>query len=141
MNKLFTTQSGVALLEVLISLLIFAFGILGLLGMQAISIKLTADSKFRGEAAMFADQLINQMWADDRTNAILIANYESATNRPKYVAWKNQIQATEGLPGSSVTGNAPTITIDANNVVTVTIRWQAPEEQAPHQYVTVARLN
>ena len=39
-------QSGVMLLEVLVALLIFAIGILGLLGMQAVSIKPTADSKY-----------------------------------------------------------------------------------------------
>lgn len=141
MKQLPNYQKGVMLLEALIALLIFAIGILGLVGMQAISIKLTADSKYRAEASMFADQLINQMWVDDRTNAVLINNYDSATGRPKYVAWRDQIQAAGGLPGSTMSGNAPTVTIDVNNVVTVTILWQAPDEQAAHRYVTVARLN
>lgn len=134
-------QTGVMLLEVLIALLIFAFGILGLIGMQAVSIKLTGESKYRAEAAMFVDQLVNQMWADDRTNAALVANYDSTVGGNKYTEWKNQIQATgTGLPGASGT-NAPTVTIDVNNVVTVTVFWQAPEETAAHKYVTVARLN
>jgi len=134
-------QAGVMLLEVLIALLIFAFGILGLIGMQAVSIKLTGDSKYRAEAAMFVDQLVNQMWADDRTNAALVANYDSASGGNKYTEWRNHIQASStGLPGSSG-ANAPTVTIDVNNVVTVTVYWQAPEEAAAHKYVTVARLN
>jgi type IV pilus assembly protein PilV len=141
MKTLRNHQSGVMLLEVLIALLIFAIGILGLAGMQAVSLKLTGDSKYRAEASMFADQLINQMWADDRTNAVLIANYDSMVGGVKYAAWKSQIQAAGiGLPGASG-ANAPTVAIDANNVVTVTIFWQAPEEAAAHKYVTVARLN
>lgn len=141
MGSLRNSQTGVMLLEVLVALLIFAIGVLGLVGMQAVSIKLTGESKFRAEAAMFADQLINQMWADDRTNAMLIANYDSATSANKYTEWKNQIQAVStGLPGASG-ANDPTVVIDANNVVTVTIFWQAPEETAAHRYVTVARLN
>lgn len=134
-------QTGVMLLEVLIALLIFAFGILGLVGMQAVSVKLTGESKYRAEAAMFVDQLVNQMWADDRTNAALVANYDSTAGGNKYTEWKNQIQATgTGLPGTSG-ANAPTVTVDVNNVVTVTVFWQAPEETAAHRYVTVARLN
>lgn len=141
MRQARNNQSGVMLLEVLVALLIFAIGILGLVGMQAISIKLTADSKYRAEAAMYADQLINQMWADDRTNAALIGNYESATLRPKYVVWQNQLQAAvTGLPGASG-ANAPTVVIDGDNQVTVTVRWQPPNATAANQYVTVARLN
>lgn len=90
---------------------------------------------------MFVDQLVNQMWADDRTNAALVANYDSTAGGNKYTEWKNQIQATgTGLPGTSG-ANAPTVTVDVNNVVTVTVFWQAPEETAAHRYVTVARLN
>jgi len=138
------------LLEVLVALLIFAFGVLGLVGMQAISIKLTADSKYRAEAAVYADQLISQMWADDRTHLVLKGNYE--TSNPKYIAWRDQIQAVgTGLPGASG-ANAPTVTIVAEDlatppvtnqvsVVTISIFWRAPEEAAAHKYVTVARLN
>lgn len=136
-----SSQSGVMLLEALIALFIFAFGVLGLVGMQALAIKVAADSKYRGEAAMHADQIINQMWADDRTNAVLVANYSSTPSGAKYTVWRDQIQGTGGLPGSTLSGNAPTVTIDANNLVTVTIRWQPPNATAANRYVTVARLN
>jgi type IV pilus assembly protein PilV len=141
MRQARNNQSGVMLLEVLVALLIFAIGVLGLVGMQAVSIKLTGDSKYRAEASMFADQLINQMWADDRTNAALVANYDSTVGGGKYTEWKSQVQtAGTGLPGASG-ANDPTVAIDINNVVTVSIFWQAPEETAAHKYVTVARLN
>jgi type IV pilus assembly protein PilV len=137
MNKF--AQSGIMLLEALIGLLIFAIGILGLIGMQATAMKVTADSKYRAEATMYADQLINQMWADDRSNANLTANY--ATGGAKYADWYAAITApSTGLPGAELAANAPTVTVDATNTVTVTIKWQAPGESAAHSYVTVASV-
>lgn len=132
-------QTGVMLLEALIGLLIFAIGVLGLIGMQATAIKVTADSKYRAEATMYADQLINQMWADDRTNASLTANYE--TGGPKYNDWYAAISASgTGLPGADQDANKPTVTIDASNTVTITIFWQAPGESVNHNYVSVATV-
>jgi type IV pilus assembly protein PilV len=127
------------LLEALIGLLIFALGVLGLIGMQATATKVTADSKYRAEATMYADQLINQMWADKRTNTDLVANYE--TGGPKYNEWYEAISAPgTGLPGAAQAANKPTVEIDASNTVTITIFWQAPGESAAHKYVTVATV-
>lgn len=135
MNK---TQAGATLLEVLIALLLFAFGILGLLGMQAVASQLTGEAKYRAEAAMYADQLIGQMWADNASN--LANDYATDNSGAKFLEWRNQIQATgTGLPGSTG-ANAPTVTVDAANVVTVTIFWQGPTEAAPHRHVTVAQI-
>lgn len=132
-------QAGIMLLETLIGLLIFAIGVLGLLGMQATAMKVTADSKYRAEATMYADQLINQMWADKRNNADLVANY--ATGGPKYDEWYDAISASgSGLPGADQAANQPTVEIDANNNVTISIYWQAPGEAGRHQYITVATV-
>jgi len=134
------TQAGAMLLEALIALLLFAIGVIGLVAMQANATRLAAESKYRAEAATYADQIISQMWADDRSNANLTARY--ATGGDKYEAWKNRIQAAgSGLPGTTLAGNAPTVVIDANNVVTVTIFWQGPNVEAPHRHVTVAQVN
>ncbi|WP_126445962.1 type IV pilus modification protein PilV [Sulfuricystis multivorans] len=132
------TQNGATLLEVLVALLLFAFGILGLLGMQAVASQMTGEAKYRAEAAMYADQLISQMWTDD--TAALAAQYDSTMGGAKFVAWRNQIQAAgTGLPGATGT-NEPVVSIDANNVVTVTISWQAPTDVAPHHHVVVAQI-
>jgi type IV pilus assembly protein PilV len=79
------------------------------------------------------------MWSDKRTNADLVANYESGG--PKYNEWYDAISAAgTGLPGADQAANKPTVDIDANNTVTITIYWQAPGESAPHKYVTVATV-
>lgn len=136
-------QSGMMLLEALIGLLIFAVGTLGLIAMQATAMKITADSKYRAEATMYADQIINQMWADDRTYSTLVANYAGSggSGGAKYMEWFSDLSAAgTGLPGATTSGNAPTVAIAAGNIVTITIRWQAPGEGAAHNYVTVATV-
>lgn len=57
-------QTGVVLLEVLISFLIFSLGILGLVGLQGTMVKNTTDAQYRSEATLLAQQRIGQMWAD-----------------------------------------------------------------------------
>jgi type IV pilus assembly protein PilV len=134
-------QSGVMLLEALIGLLIFAVGVLGLIGMQAAATKATGDAKFRAEATMFAEQLIGQMWADNR--ASLSADYagSSGSGGAKYQAWVADVTAAgTGLPGAGKVGNKPTVAVDASNTVTITIKWQLPSESFAHSYVTIARV-
>lgn len=137
-TKPLSLQSGVMLLEALLGILIFTIGILGLMGMQAAATRVAADAKYRSEAGLYADQIVNQMWADNK--ATLATDY--ATGGTKYQAWYAEMTAAgTGLPGAELSANAPTVTVAAGNVVTVTIRWQAPGESAAHRYVVIAQIN
>lgn len=138
-------QAGVMLLEALIGILVFTIGIIGLMGMQAMATRSTADMKFRTEAALYAEQLINQMWADD--HAALVTNYASPGG-PKYQAWKAEIAAPgTGLPGATG-ANVPTVTIvqggagvaPTATTVTITIKWQGPSDATAHKYLTTTQL-
>ncbi len=60
-------QSGAFLLEALVGVMIFAFGILGLVGLQAQAIRNTNDLQYRGEAIQIANAAIGRMWTMDRT--------------------------------------------------------------------------
>ena len=51
------SQSGVALIEVLISILLFSLGILGLIGLQARAISFSVDAEDRNRAALFANEI------------------------------------------------------------------------------------
>ena len=57
-------QQGVALLEALIAVLIFSIGILAVIGLQATSVRLTTDAKYRADASFLANQALGRVWAD-----------------------------------------------------------------------------
>jgi type IV pilus assembly protein PilV len=133
-------QSGMVLLEALIGILIFTLGIIGLMGMQAAAIKMTAESKYRNEAMMFADRLISQMQSDNTANTATDYAGAAGAGGNKYAAWVTEVTAaTTGLPGSATAGNLPTVTVvAATGTVTITLRWMAPGETVAHQFTTVA---
>jgi type IV pilus assembly protein PilV len=138
-NPVSKKQSGVMLLEALIAILIFAVGILGIVGLQATAIKQGTDARYRSDAAMLANQLLGEMWLGDRTVATLQNNYN--TGNPKYLTWSLGISNANLLPGTIA--YPPTVAVDANGVVTIQINWLAPSEPAnaaPHRYVTVAQI-
>lgn len=127
------SQTGSMLLEALIAILIFSIGILALVAMQATAIKNSIDAKYRADASYFANQLIAQMWVDDP--ATLKTNYDSPSGA-KYKAWLDEIKnAQSQLP--SVTA---TVTVDPNNVATVTVFWQQPGTADIHNFVAYAQI-
>ncbi|RYH20677.1 MAG: type IV pilus modification protein PilV [Alcaligenaceae bacterium] len=67
MNKRFMhgpqrSQRGVALLEVLVSVLLFSLGILGLIGLQARAIGLSGEAEDRSRASMLANDIVSEVW-------------------------------------------------------------------------------
>src|SRR5215471_12822264 len=83
-------QSGAYLLEALIGILIFALGVLGIVGLQAASLRTTNDSSLRAEAVFAANQLLGQMWTENW--ATLQANYDYTLNGPGYQAFVTTLQ-------------------------------------------------
>jgi|APFre7841882724_1041349.scaffolds.fasta_scaffold02167_4 type IV pilus assembly protein PilV len=128
-------QQGVSLLEALISILIFAVGILAVVALQAASIRTSNDAKFRADASYLANQLVGRMWTD-RAN---LANYAhnatgafvcdtrvgTAVATPANAslnAWLQTVNST--LPGGS--NGAQRVVVDATtNLVTITMCWRA----------------
>ena len=147
-------QSGSFLLEALIALLIVALGVLGSVGLLARSMQDIDDAKHRGEAAYLANQLISQMWLSDRLYVNLDTNFSSAvgTGVP-YTDWLTSVQTR--LPNANlfaqdvVVARGPNIPLNpalqSNSLVTITIRWQPPNERTatpppPHQYSVTAAI-
>ncbi len=124
------------MLESLIAILIFSLGILSLVALLGASVKDTASAKYRTEASLLANQVIGEMWTGDKTNATLAANY--GEDGEQYQNWKDKVvQVLPGVAGVTL----PTIAIDANNEVTVTVFWQAPGESGPHNYVAITHIH
>ena len=119
-------QSGAYLLEALIGILIFSLGILGIVGLQAMSLRNTSDASLRAEAVFAANQLIGQMWADDESQ--LIGNYSSTfgTGQP-YKDFAAQLKAAQGAAWYQ----DPTVVFDTkpapsptSHVVSIVIQWR-----------------
>jgi len=138
-------QRGSFVLEALIAILLFAIGILAIIGLQAASVRNTAGAKYRTDASLLANQVIAQMWVSDKTNATLIACFNSPVSgvcptagSMDYTTWANTVAQT--LPGATGAA-APTINIDGSNNATIQVFWQSPNDQAVHSYTTVASIN
>lgn len=147
MKMMNNKQRGSFVLEALIAILLFAIGILAIVGLQAASIGNAAAAKYRTDASLLANQIIGQMWVADKTNAALSACFSgpaaasgvcATAGTFDYSTWASAV--AQALP--MATGvNAPSISIDASNAATVTVYWQAPKDNAPHNYSTVANIN
>jgi type IV pilus assembly protein PilV len=121
---------GFALLEALVALLIFAFGVLGVVGLQAALTKAQTGSKFRGDAAFLAQELIGNMWSDLPG----LANYTTAgcAAHPRCNAIRTKVAAT--LPAGQLL-----ITQRAPGLVEIEITWTPPSEEQ-HRFRTEAAV-
>ena len=135
-------QKGAYLLEALIGILIFALGVLGIVGLQATTLRTSTDNSLRAEAVFAANQLLGQMWAD--VEGQLVANYSSATNGPTYAAWATDLQNAQGGAwyqnplvdfGVIATANCNPVPSTTSSTVFIEIYWQSPDG-AQHNYAT-----
>jgi type IV pilus assembly protein PilV len=139
------SQRGSFLLEALVGIAIISFGILGIVGLQAQSIRWVNDAQYRSEAIYLANAAISRMWADNPAN--LKAEYDKTANGAGYKAFKDAVKV---LPNADLADYEPIITVDpgpANNssLVSVTVRWRLPgetkggfDDKGGSQYVTSA---
>ncbi|MEJ5127877.1 prepilin-type N-terminal cleavage/methylation domain-containing protein [Comamonas sp. MYb21] len=96
------SERGFALIEVLVSLVIFSLGVVGLMGMQTRALQASTDAQDRSMAAMLANSVTSEMWAIKSTS---LGN--SAVE-----AWKEQVigalprgkgEITENISGTDAT--------------------------------------
>jgi type IV pilus assembly protein PilV len=135
-------QTGAYLLEALIGMLIFALGVLGIVGLQAASLRATTDAALRAEAVFAANQLLGQMWADDETQ--LVANYSSAFNQQPYKDFASQLKTAQGgawVADPAVVFDAVAAPSQTSHYVVINIQWQSPDPTQPlkriiHNYTT-----
>ena len=154
-------QKGAFLLEALVAILIFSFGILGLIGVQAQSIRYVSDAQYRGEASYLVNSYIARMWAADPATWAAQFTDPTVPGSAAETFQNTLFQMPGGLPGAAaVPGKNPVITITPgpttvgsmkissnSSLVTVTVWWLAPGEKAAdvdpangkgHQYVANA---
>ncbi len=108
-------QQGAVLLEALIAVLIFSFGILAISGLQGAMMKNTADATYRAEASYIVQQRLGAMLVDPI--ALGGGSYPVAT-----------------LPA----GNLTITPLSASRLQFV-VNWQVPGE-AQHKYEAVTTI-
>jgi type IV pilus assembly protein PilV len=162
MNTRAPSQRGVMLVEVMIALLIFALGVLGLVGLQATAVQQSGQTKYRTDATLLANELVGQMWTQtDRSFANLSAKFTSSgAGGSAYKSWKDrvttelpgaasypplvqfvQIQPLDGIKGAA---SAPaSADLVPTSRVSITLYWKAPTDKAgdpPRQFVQITEI-
>lgn len=115
------------LIEVLVSLLVFLLGVLGIVALQAQAVQFSVQSEDRSRAALLANDLVSQMWTAQTTSL----------SSETLAAWKARLTDTQrGLNSATGTVSAA----DSSGVVTITIKWKSigasSADAAANQYVT-----
>ena len=124
-------QAGSSLLEALVAIVLFSVGLIGLISVQGRAVSLSADAKYRADAAFLANQIAGQMQSD--TSTLSSINEESSTTLS---AW--QADVAQALPQGS-----GSVAVAAPNV-TVQINWtppQSPNTQKSFTLVTTIPNN
>ena len=119
-------QSGSVLLEALLSILIFAFGVLSLFGMQSVAMKNMSQSNYRATAVYLASQLIGSAQGD--INHLADYQYTSGTANSKVDPWLTEVTAALPRATAAVAVNT------TNSTLTVTVSWKAPGETVSHSH-------
>jgi type IV pilus assembly protein PilV len=115
------TQKGAVLIEALIAVLIFSFGILAISGLQAAMVKNTTDSNYRAEANYLVQQQVGRMWANPGAAATFITP-AAGVDVPNLPNGKLRISGI----------NARTYQFE--------VSWETPG-QDPHRFTTNASIN
>ena len=127
---------GSTLVEGLLAILIFSVGIIGLLLFLSGAMRETGNARYRSEASLLASDLVARMWSGNRSQAALQTRF-AAPDGPEYRQWLVRVQ--EALPGASGT-NAPTVVINPDRSVTISLGWSVPGDASAHQLQVHTRI-
>jgi type IV pilus assembly protein PilV len=152
-RRLRAAQEGVMLLEALIGLLIFSLGVLALVAMQAVSISNVSNAKYRVEASLYAEEIMNYMWlAGDPAQLAPGFSYPGG-NSQYLMNWVSRVQSgSMGLPGATtypptiIVGPPQTIGPPGPNQIVlyqvdVRLNWKAPDALTPSNHVATTFIS
>ena len=121
-------QRGVSMIEVLVVIVLFSFGLIGMVGLQAKAVQASVSAEDSTRAALLANEIASAMWA---ANTVTLPTGD-------ITAWNTRVAnaTSRGLPNG-----AGTVTVTAG-VATITVTWRAPHEPAGtvHNYTTQVQL-
>ena len=116
---------GISLIEVLVVVVMFSFGLLGLVGLQARALQVSVSAEDSNRAALLASEAAATMWNNntETLDAAVVA------------AWAARVAdaTASGLPGGVGT------VVVTDGVARITVSWVPPGQGAsaqPSQYIT-----
>jgi type IV pilus assembly protein PilV len=119
---------GISLIEVLVVLVLFSFGLIGMVGLQARALQTSVGAEDSARAALLANDMASRMWGarSITLDAAVVDDWNDRVADP----------TQGGLPNG-----AGTITV-AGNVATIRVTWRAPHEPstAGHVYQTQVQM-
>ncbi len=122
-------QSGSFVIEALISILLFAVGIVALMIVMAQSTNQSGLSKVRNDASYLAGELIGDLWVSVSSTAVGLNTVDTS-------AWQSHV-ASVMPPGSP----APLLTYSGTTGINILIQWPDPKDpNVTHQYQTYADI-
>ncbi len=164
-------QQGVFLLEALIAILIFAFGILGIVALGATAIGAQNDAEYRTEASNYTGEIIGLIWANVNrvpalapdpgfaVDAVSLATFQHLPNTASgdpcsfsgatsvdtmvtdWAARVSTISATSKGLPGATARQQVLVDTASDNRVTVTVCWQGPNDAVPRRHTVVTYVN
>ena len=129
-------QTGVTLVEILVTVIILSIGLLGLAALQTTSIKISYDSYLRTQAEFLAYDLIDRIRANPSAPNYTVSTILSAPSKDCYTSacsadelrssdlfqWQTQVATL--LPSKDGTEPSGTVTFDSTTqLYTLTLEW------------------
>ena len=116
------------MIEVLVVIVLFSFGLIGMVGLQTKAVQGSVSAEDSSRAALLANEVASAMWG------------ARTVNLPSgdITSWNARVAdaAANGLPNGQGT------VVVAGSVATVTVTWRAPHEPAGtvHNYTTQVQI-
>lgn len=135
-------QRGVGMIEVLVAIVVLAFGLLGLAGLQTRVLAYSQSSLFRSQAAALTDDILDRMRAD-RARALgtlwdTALDTDLSTIGDTFPSsdlknWKQEVAALLPAGQASISVNG--------SVVTIVVQWDDTRgREGSQQFSTTSRL-
>jgi Tfp pilus assembly protein PilV len=137
MDNIRSAQTGLALIEGLVAMLILVVAVLGMAGLAIHLMQQNDASKQRMNAALLADELLNVAILDTANVNCYVLPAASCSNAAAQLFVSNWlIEVSQNLPGNI----SPTVAINSNKVMTVSLFWKIPRDLVAHSYIASTQV-
>lgn len=121
-----SSQAGMMMIEVLVAILIFSTGLMGLIALQTVTVQNATNAQYRSLAASLSNDIVTQMWIRKTADPAV------TSLAADIVSWKDRVESSD-LP------NAKGIVERTGGITSVIVQYKLPfklETDNPNQFAT-----